>query len=120
MMQKRWLARLGAAFKAAPMAWSAGRAATYLAPWSTGMLPGARFDYEREAGDPTDNGAVSICLGWIGDNFPEPRLVVERKGGRGEREVAGAHPLVRLVESPNPFYDGDALLAATAMSYSAF
>jgi HK97 family phage portal protein len=85
-----------------------------------GLLPGSRFDYVREAGDPRDNGAVAVCLGWIGDNFPEPRLMVERAAGEGPPVPVAGHALPRLVEDPNPYYDGDALLAATAMSYSAF
>ena len=90
--------------------------------WSRGrmhdggaLLPSAGFDYAREAGAPEDNAAVSICLGWIGDNFPEATLVVTGVDGRRLAD----HPLPALVRRPNPAYDGDALLAATAMSYAA-
>ena len=112
-------ARFGAAMKAAHLAFS-GSGRPLWRSWTTGTLPGARFDYEKAAGDPTENSAVSICLGWIGDNFPEPRMIIERTGTAGPPDVRYEHPVLSLIENPNPFYDGDALLAATAMSYSAF
>jgi len=126
MGKQGWLGRVRAAFKktagrAARMMWTGRGNQGGLYPWQWPLLPGARFDYEREAGDPTANGAVAICLGWIGDNFTEPEMIVEREApGQELREVVRAHPLASLVANPNPFYDGDALMAATAMSYSAF
>jgi HK97 family phage portal protein len=84
-----------------------------------GLLPGSSFDYERAAGDPRLNAVAAICLGWIGDNFPEAEAVVERRAEPGWEPVA-EHPLLSLLARPNPDYDGDALWAATAMSYAAF
>jgi HK97 family phage portal protein len=84
-----------------------------------GTLPGSRYDYEAEAGDVTKNAAVSIALGWIGDNFPEPRIHVARPEPGGLGEPLRDHPLARLINHPSPFVDRDSLLAATAVSYSA-
>jgi len=113
------VSRIGAALKAAQLAFSGG-GRPVMRSWTTGLLPGASFDYEAAAGNPTENSAVSICLGWIGDNFPEARMVIERSGAAGPSELRYEHPLLSLVSNPNPSYDGDALLAATAMSYAAF
>jgi len=82
-------------------------------------LPGANFDYAKEVGDPWLNSAVAICLGWIADNVAEPSLRVMRRNASGVAEPVPEHPLARLLARPNPFYDGEALLAATAMSYAA-
>ncbi len=101
---------------------SRGRAAGEWTSLPAGLLPGSDFDYQTAAGDPRHNSVVAICLGWIGDNFPEPRLCVERRRGPDGRtwEPVDDHPLLRLITCPNPEYDSDALWAATAMSYAAF
>lgn len=115
---RKFIYRLGAAVKAR-LAFSAGGRPVFRS-WTTGLLPGASFDYEAAAGNPTENSAVSICLGWIGDNFPEARMVIERTGTAGPPEVRYEHLLLSLISNPNPSYDGDALLSATAMPYAAF
>lgn len=97
--------------------WTGGR----LGSWLYGTLPGARVDYETEAGNVVHNAVVSIALGWIGDNIPEARLMVGREGEGGVIEPGDPrHAMLRLIRRPNRRYDSDALWAATAMSYSAF
>jgi len=80
-------------------------------------LPGAGYDYEGLAGDPLENSAVAICVGWLMDNFPEPALTVTRPRDGG-REPLGSHALLDLVGRPNDYYDGDTLWAATAAVYA--
>ncbi len=77
------------------------------------------IDYAEEVGDPTGNGVVSICLGWMRDNFSEPELEVVQKTTRvgDEDKPIEDHPLTQLIAEPNPFYDGDSLWAATLVSY---
>lgn len=122
---KRTLAgRFGAGLKAFRMAWSGtgGGGAYGGLRWpglSLGTLPGARFDYESAAGDLLLNAPVAICLGWIADNVVEPELRVVRGWNDGTPEPIDGHALTSLLRHPNPFYDGDALWAATAVSYSA-
>lgn len=86
--------------------------------WS-GSLPGSSYDVVSEAGDLRMNGAVAICLGWIAQNFPEPELQVVRGWRDGVPEPVFGHLLTELIRAPNPHYDGDALLAATAAEYAA-
>lgn len=112
------MAKLGGLFSRKGALRHGGSGARRWSPFMAGLLPGARMDYERLAGDPTHNSAVAICLGWIGDNFPEPRLVIEKRAAAGPVEQLYEHAALSLVENPNPYYDGDALLAATAMSYA--
>lgn len=85
------------------------------------ILPGADYDYASQAGDLWRNSAVAACLRVIEDNFPQPELQVRKKGKReGGRRVSGDviedHPLPRLVNRPNPFYDRYVLWAALALS----
>ena len=119
--RRPWLQRLRGAVRAlfdGAGGYTGSPEAMAPAVWG-GLLPGARFDYEAAAGNVLRNSAVAICLGWIGDNFPEAELTVERRRG-GLWAVEEAHPLTALLRNPNPEYDGDALWAATAMAYSAF
>ena len=106
--------RLGEAWKAFSVSYDSSMG---LGSWLYGTLPGSRVDYEREAGPPWLNSAVSICLSWIADNFPEPDLQVVRRRPDGIAEPAAGHPLLDLLERPNPYHDGDALWTATLLSY---
>lgn len=88
-----------------------------------GTLPGTgSYDMNREVGDPSLNGAVSIGLEWINRQFPEPEFQVvsqplRARGGVKKETVKDDHPLTRLLQSPNAFYDGDALWSWTVVSY---
>lgn len=90
-----------------------------------GTLPGTQTNVVAEVGDPALNSAVAICLGWIIDQVGEPRLRVVRNVRRRDRkgelirvkEEIPNHPLLALLDRPNPHYDGAALWAAAASSY---
>lgn len=79
-----------------------------------GTLPGSTVDYAREVGDPAHNGVVSIGLNWIATQLAEPRLQVTRRKRDGTDEPQGNHPLVKLMQRPNPEYDGVMLLTSAA------
>lgn len=80
------------------------------------FLPGADYDYERQAGDFWRNSAVASCLRVLRANFPEPLLEVRRKSGKGKGSVIPKHPLVTLLENPNPAYDRYCLWASFVTS----
>lgn len=87
------------------------------------LLPGSRFDYEREAGDLWSNPVVGLCLDWLGNRFPRPRVHVSRIASRnGEGYRAGdfvplpRHPLVDLWNRPNGFYGRRTLEKAIGLS----
>jgi HK97 family phage portal protein len=82
------------------------------------LLGRTRYDYAGIVGDGTGNSAVMACLGWIGRTFPEAPVMVQRPQGTDYEPIAG-HPLVELLEQPNPFYSGSVLWAATLTSYHA-
>lgn len=117
------LKRAGLAIKSVAMRWSGYGGApqgSYVGgSYNSGILrrglPGARYDYEAEAGPLWLNSAVAICLGWVARNFPEPRLAVERLRS-GEWVDIPDHPILEGLETPNRGYDDDVLWAATALS----
>lgn len=121
MSRPRFTVAANALRKAFRMVWSGlGSGASWLyAGRLYGTLPGAKMDYGQLAGDATKNSVVSIALGWIGDNFPEPLFQIGVPGAGGLVEPVASHPLLDLVDCPNEFVDRDSLLAALAMDYSA-
>lgn len=86
--------------------------------WSYWLSQRSRFDYAGAVGDGTGNSAVAACLGWIGRTFPEAPVMVQKRSGT-EWEMLPDHPLVALLEQPNPYYSGAVLWAATLASYHA-
>jgi HK97 family phage portal protein len=52
----------------------------------------------------------------IADNFPEPRLEVAVRKDDGTTEAVADQELARLVDRPNPYYDGYTLWDATSLS----
>lgn len=112
--------RLKAAARVLFGGWGGGSDSRGFARTDGGLWPyygQNRFDYAGEVGPLDGNSAVAICLGWIKDNFPEPVLEVQRRGSGDLWEPQLEHPVTALLSAPNPFYDGDALWAATVVSY---
>lgn len=85
--------------------------------WSNWLLPGSTASYVQKAGWVPHNSAVAICLSVYADNFPEAPLQVIRQRRDGTEDPQPRHPLLALFETPNDEYDGDALSAATIVSY---
>ncbi len=79
-------------------------------------LPRSRYPYRRDVREGLDSGVVMAPINWILRNFTEAELVMQRKSD-GMWAPLDTHPLVELVEQPNPFYDGDLLWKATCVSY---
>ncbi len=80
------------------------------------LLPQARLDYEREAGDLWANGTVALGLKWVGDNYPRPVMRVARQGRGGTYNPLPRHELVDLMRRPNPHYTGRTLAKALSLS----
>jgi HK97 family phage portal protein len=80
------------------------------------LMPGARFDYERQAGDTWMNSVVAICIKWVGDNYRKPTLEVRELLKDGSKLVMPNHLLVKLCKKPNPHYGGRTLWKAVALS----
>lgn len=80
------------------------------------LLPGARFDYEADAGRLWLNGPVGTGIKWLGDQICRPRLVANRVSASGNHTPLPQHPAVALWKRPNPHYSGRTLSRAVLLS----
>src|SRR5690349_14033894 len=90
-----------------------------LAPWDVAPYEYAPtlgpVNYAREAGRADMSSAVMACVRWIAKNFPEAPAQVLRTTADATEPVA-YHPLLLLLQRPNPAYSGLLLWAATTFS----
>ena len=77
------------------------------------QIPSARFNWLAEAGDFRQNPVVALGLDWITRNATSVPLELWIKTKYGEDVQLEGHPLLDLIQNPNPIYSGHALLSAT-------
>ena len=80
------------------------------------LLPSARFDWEREAGDPWSNSVVALAISWLGDRFSRPIIRVSKIARNGDYVPQGRHDLVDLWNRPNPHYGRRTMEKAIGLS----
>lgn len=85
-------------------------------PFFSGLLRRTRFDYRREVGDGLDSSVVTAPIQWIQRALPEATLQVKRRGKDGKLDALDTHPMLDLIQAPNPHYDDIALWGATLFS----
>ncbi len=85
--------------------------------WSN-LLRRTRFDYRREVGDCLDSSVVTAPVQFLQRSLPEARLAVRRRQRGGKLVDLTDHPLLQLVQNPNPFYGDIALWFGTVLSYA--
>lgn len=107
------LRRIDAAAKGLVMTFT-GRASSGFAA----LLTGTRYDYRKAVGDGSDNSAVTACINWIVTTFPEAPLRVQRVATDGTKAPVVGHAMVELINAPNPYYDGELLIAATVADFN--
>lgn len=86
--------------------------------WSAILQPGSHFDYAREVGDPWRNSAAYVCLAWLARNIVKPELEVCRESGDDESEEVDDHPLVALLDRPNPYMSYADLWKFTVLQFA--
>jgi hypothetical protein len=112
--------RIAAAFK--ELFLPAGSAA-YNSPWylgdvrSAGYTAPSAINYQAEAGPPDSNAIVMACINWVSTTFPEAPIRVQRTTGQQTATVED-HALTMLLDTPNPYYTGLDLWAATLADYN--
>jgi HK97 family phage portal protein len=112
-----WSFSIKRASQALPMSTSQGsNAYNGGTSFLTGLLPSAKFDYKRLAGDAWRNSIVAASIQWIGRNLPQAPPVVYQMQDDGTEVIVPGHPLTQLLKRPNPFYDGRTLRQATFLS----
>lgn len=87
-------------------------------PFFSGLLRRTRFDYRKEVGDCLDSSVVTAPAMWIARALPEAVLSMKRKDARGNETDVPNHPMLVLIQTPNPAYGDIALWMATIMSFA--
>ena len=75
-------------------------------------IPGTRYNWDRLTGELWTCPAVQACLSIIQRNFQQAPFTVYQKvttGGKAERNPVPDHDVLRLLNRPNPAYDGQVL-----------
>lgn len=80
-----------------------------MSPFFGGLLRRTRFDYRKEVGDCLDASVVMAPVQWVQRAFPEATLMVRGRNRKGEIEEMPEHPMLALIQAPNPYY-GDIVL----------
>lgn len=86
-------------------------------PFFGQFLARTRFDYRKEVGDGLDSSVVTAPIRWVQRALPEATLVVRNRRRDGTVEELPDHPLVQLLQNPNPYYADIALWAGTVLSW---
>ena len=81
------------------------------------LLPRTRIDYEREVGDGLGSNVFMAPLQWMVRAFLEARLGLVTDDSNGGEQFDHAHPLVTLLDKPNPFYSGASLQSGNLYSW---
>lgn len=81
------------------------------------LLKRTRYDYRKEVGDGLDSSVVTAPIRWVQRAMPEARLAVQRRKKDGSVEQIADHPMLALIQRPNPYYGDIALLAGTILSW---
>lgn len=77
----------------------------------------SKIDYEKELGDLRNSALLMAAYTWLSRGLTAARLYVAEVDTDNKETEQHNHPLVELVENPNPFYSGDELLAGVALSW---
>lgn len=97
-----------------------GKAMTHSSQGQWQFWPGSdtisTTDYRAAVGDGSGSSVVSAILSWIMRNFPQAPPALERRTGEQWQGVY-PDPMIELLRTPNPFYGGRALWAATVMDF---
>ncbi len=75
-------------------------------------IPGTKFNWDNLTGELWTCPAVQACLNIIHRNLPQAPWIIRRKEVKGDTETwkpAPDHPLLALLNRPNPIYDGHIL-----------
>src|SRR5690349_18343070 len=73
-------------------------------------IAGTGINWEAVAGDLWSCPAVQATISWKWRNWPQAPPVMQQKNAAGEWEAMADHALMRLLDTPNPYYDGTVLM----------
>lgn len=88
--------------------------------WRDGSLGWAsrksQAEYDRAVGDGLGSSVITAPLFWVARTFPEAPVVVEQRRKPNWEQIDG-HPMIALLNRPNPYYSGLLLKQAAAISW---
>ena len=77
-----------------------------------------KIDYKKEFGDASNSDVVMAPVQWMMRTFPEAPVRMRTFDDDGEEQEILNHDLLRILETPNPFYPSETLWASTILSYA--
>jgi HK97 family phage portal protein len=80
------------------------------------LLPGARRDWEQQAGDTWNSSVPAIAIQWLGDRFSRPTPYVSQIVRKGEYRRLPKSDVINLWNRPNPYYGRRVLEKAIGLS----
>jgi HK97 family phage portal protein len=84
---------------------------------STAGFTNTKIDYVSEVGDLTLSSLVMSAVNFHGTTLPEAPIQVTKTDAEGNRTPVQNHPLVQLLEQPNPFYPGELLWKSFSLDW---
>jgi hypothetical protein len=87
---------------------------------SIGLMNSTKIDWEKEVPDPYKASVLMAPLNWLMATFPEAPMCLDRFNvdqGRWEPEPKQLD-ILDLLDNPNPFYSGEAMLMTLALDLS--
>lgn len=80
-------------------------------------MPRSSYRYSKDVNG-YQSAIIMACVGWIQRTYPEAPLYLRQRAADGSWEDIYDHELLKLVDTPNPYYDGVLLQQATVADYN--
>lgn len=109
--------RIKAAIKSLPFSGRGGGNSNgpYWLDWNP--YPRTAINYANEVGDLGGSSLIMSAVNWTGTVLPEAPVQVVKRTSPKVFEPLPDHPMVALIERPNPYYSGDLLWKAFGLSW---
>ena len=80
-------------------------------------LPRTGYDYGKQVNG-YQSAIIMACVNWIQRTFPEAPVYLRKRNQDGSWDDQFEHPMLMLMDTPNPFYDGLLLQMASIADYN--
>lgn len=85
--------------------------------YGSGLPQNTHFGYATKVGDGSNSSVVMPPINWICRTFPEAKLAILKLNADGSKDPVENHPMIELLQKPNPFYSGLDLFSGVLISY---
>ena len=80
-------------------------------------LPRTNYNYSKQVNG-YQSAIIMACVNWIQRTFPEAPIYLRKRNQDGSWDDQFEHPMLSLIDMPNPYYDGLLLQGATVADYT--